>query len=187
MVPRVVPQAQQDVTRRPRGASELGVHPDQRMALRADAYSANGALRPTTDLPAIGARTNSRTAGTRCRQSVQVQGLVPGPPAVNHVGKRRTVPSVGVGLAGGPPAIDAGRLRRHSANGAFRLFPYVLTNGAGANRRLPRRLNSLKSFGLKPLRQDQMTAIMPASGGPRVQGRACEKRRPTGNWRLPPK
>ena len=41
------------------------MHPDEQMASHADAHSANGALRPTTDVPAIGARTNSRTWARR--------------------------------------------------------------------------------------------------------------------------
>ncbi len=45
----------------PAGAPRRGGHPDEQMAFHADAHSANGAFHPSTNFPAIGARTNART------------------------------------------------------------------------------------------------------------------------------
>jgi len=105
------------------------------------------------------------------RQSARAEGLVRGSPGGDHTGDRRDVPSVSGRVCDGRQAIGASRPRRQSGEWRLPAIPGFPGKWRWRQFPSPAHLNSGKLLPQKPLRQDQMTAIMPASGRLRPRAR----------------
>ena len=150
------------------------MNPDQRMACPADAHSANGAFHPTTDLPAIGASTNSESSRRRIQANRAGRRSCARAPSGHYVREWRNVPAGKRGHIGNRPGIGTIHPRRGSGDWRLPDFPGLPGKWRWRQLRAPAPLYSGKSFRLKQLRRDEMKAIMPAGGGlsPSARGRA---------------
>jgi hypothetical protein len=130
-----------------------------------DPTPGNGAFRLSPDFRADGAGAHSRVLRRRVEANPPAEELVPESHDGNEAATGAWFPGTIGGAPGGRPAIGTFHLARQS--GEWRLPPIHGFPGQWRWRQFPvvAPLNPGKSFGSKQWRRDQMTAIMPASGG----------------------